>query len=78
MSKKKEPVADGFLNIESKKTTGFLLSPTHKNRRRDQTLVAYENLKKHFPFPNPQTSLSDLLPREEDIARVRARNALKG
>ena len=42
------------------------------------TLVAYENLKKHFPFPDPQTSLSDLLPREEDIARVRARNALKG
>jgi len=41
------------------------------------TLVAYENLKKHFPFPDPQTSLSDLLPREEDIARVRARNALK-
>ncbi|GAA5862906.1 hypothetical protein JCM1840_002322 [Sporobolomyces johnsonii] len=41
------------------------------------TLVAYENLKKHFPFPDPQTSFSDLLPREEDIARVRARNALK-
>ncbi|GAA5896891.1 citrin [Sporobolomyces salmoneus] len=41
------------------------------------TLVAYENLKKHFPFPDPQTSLSDLIPREEDIARVRARNALK-
>ncbi|GAA5910958.1 hypothetical protein JCM5296_005674 [Sporobolomyces johnsonii] len=41
------------------------------------TLVAYENLKKHFPFPDPQTSFADLLPREEDIARVRARNALK-
>ncbi|BGO96854.1 mitochondrial aspartate-glutamate transporter agc1 [Rhodotorula toruloides] len=42
------------------------------------TLVAYENLKKHFPYPEPHQSLSELvMPREEDLARVRARNALK-
>lgn len=44
-----------------------------------QTLVAYENLKKHFPYPEPHQSLIEtVLPREEEIARVRARNALKG
>lgn len=44
-----------------------------------QTLVAYENLKKHFPFPEPNQSLMEtVLPREEEMARVRARNALKG
>ncbi|GAA6010308.1 hypothetical protein JCM10207_005167 [Rhodosporidiobolus poonsookiae] len=42
------------------------------------TLVAYENLKKHFPYPEPNQSLIEtVLPREEEIARVRARNALK-
>ncbi|GAA6000422.1 citrin [Rhodotorula paludigena] len=42
------------------------------------TLVAYENLKKHFPFPEPNQSLMEtVLPREEEMARVRARNALK-
>ncbi|GAA5890335.1 hypothetical protein JCM8208_002783 [Rhodotorula glutinis] len=42
------------------------------------TLVAYENLKKHFPFPEPNQSLIEtVLPREEEMARVRARNALK-
>ncbi|GAA6035274.1 hypothetical protein JCM8097_008793 [Rhodosporidiobolus ruineniae] len=42
------------------------------------TLVAYENFKKHFPFPEPNQSLIEtVLPREEEIARVRARNALK-
>ncbi|GAA5853507.1 hypothetical protein JCM8547_002486 [Rhodosporidiobolus lusitaniae] len=42
------------------------------------TLVAYENLKKHFPYPEPNQSLIEtVLPREEEISRVRARNALK-
>ncbi|BGP44982.1 mitochondrial aspartate-glutamate transporter agc1 [Rhodotorula kratochvilovae] len=42
------------------------------------TLVAYENFKKHFPYPEPHQSLIEtVLPREEEIARVRARNALK-
>ncbi|GAA5988371.1 hypothetical protein JCM11641_005452 [Rhodosporidiobolus odoratus] len=44
------------------------------------TLVAYENLKKHFPYPEPQQGFNlveSILPREEEIARVRARNALK-
>ncbi|KDE08230.1 hypothetical protein MVLG_01497 [Microbotryum lychnidis-dioicae p1A1 Lamole] len=42
------------------------------------TLVAYENLKKVFPFPDPSTSITDLLPAQvEDISKVRARNALK-
>jgi hypothetical protein len=44
-----------------------------------QTLVAYENLKKHFPYPDAGQSLAEtVLPREEEISRVRARNALKG
>lgn len=43
------------------------------------TLVAYENLKLAFPFPDPETSITDLvLPQQEDLSRVRARNALKG
>lgn len=47
--------------------------------RPEQTLVAYENLKKHFPYPEPNQSLIEtVLPRDEEIARVRARNALKG
>ncbi|SCV68860.1 BQ2448_981 [Microbotryum intermedium] len=42
------------------------------------TLVAYENLKKLLPFPDPSTSITDLLPAQvEDISKVRARNALK-
>lgn len=42
------------------------------------TLVAYENLKLHFPYPDGTPSLSGLLPQgEEDISRIRARNALK-
>ncbi|BGP12981.1 hypothetical protein JCM10213_006619 [Rhodosporidiobolus nylandii] len=44
------------------------------------TLVAYENLKKHFPYPEPQQGfnlIESVLPREEEMARVRARNALK-
>jgi hypothetical protein len=46
-----------------------------------QTLVAYENLKKHLPYPDPNQSISLtelVMPKEEDLARVRARNALKG
>lgn len=45
-----------------------------------QTLVAYENLKKAFPFPKPESSITDILPSigEEDLSRIRARNALKG
>lgn len=48
---------------------------------RKQTLVAYENLKKHLPYPDPNQSISLtelVMPKEEDLARVRARNALKG
>ncbi|KAM0756682.1 mitochondrial inner membrane protein [Meredithblackwellia eburnea MCA 4105] len=41
------------------------------------TLVAYENLKKAFPFPGPEASITDILPVQEDLSRVRARNALK-
>ncbi|ORY72748.1 mitochondrial inner membrane protein [Leucosporidium creatinivorum] len=42
------------------------------------TLVAYENLKKQFPYPKPETSITDLLPaQQEDLSRIRARNALK-
>lgn len=42
------------------------------------TLVAYENLKLLFPFPDPAGSITDLLPQQEDLSRIRARNALKG
>jgi hypothetical protein len=42
------------------------------------TLVVYENLKTSFPFPDPTTSFSDMLPQAEDLSRIRARNALKG
>lgn len=41
------------------------------------TLVVYENLKTSFPFPDPTTSFSDMLPQAEDLSRIRARNALK-
>ncbi|KAL8286743.1 hypothetical protein RQP46_004271 [Phenoliferia psychrophenolica] len=42
------------------------------------TLVAYENLKLLFPFPDPETSITDLvIPQQEDLSRIRARNALK-
>lgn len=44
-----------------------------------QTLVSYEYLKDYFPYPESASKLTDLLPKpEEDLSRIRARNALKG
>ncbi|KAI5475205.1 mitochondrial carrier protein [Pseudohyphozyma bogoriensis] len=41
------------------------------------TLVAYENLKLLFPFPAADKGITSLIPQQEELSRIRARNALK-
>lgn len=78
-------IGDAFRKILSEEGAAALFKggPARVLRSSPQfgvTLVAYENLKKHLPYPDPNQSISLtelVMPKEEDLARVRARNALK-
>lgn len=64
--------------VRSRQSLFSLVSPlTMADSPGAQTLVAYENLKRALPFPDPAGMIS-LLPQQEDLSRIRARNALKG
>jgi len=73
---------DAFRKIPAEEGFGALFKggPARVLRSSPQfgvTLVAYESLKKFFPFPDPSGSVSSLIPVPEDMSRIRARNALK-
>merc|ERR1712080_577579 len=73
-------IGDAFRKILSEEGAAALFKggPARVLRSSPQfgvTLVAYENLKKHLPYPDPNQSISLtelVMPKEEDLARARA------